>query len=279
MFGRLVLRSLVVAAFLLTGAPRASAQPKPPGFELAEAYFKKGNFASAYLIALPVAHAGDARAQYMLGLMSFHGLAPVTKDMKEAARWFGLAARAGNADAQFALAQAYVLGDGVPVDKPKALEWLGRAAQSGQTAAIMSLARLLDEGVEVAQDRAAATAWVRYAAELGDTRAQLMLGERLAEGVGAPRDAAAGAAWVQRAAALGEPIALLKLARDVIADEGAPPERVILGHAWASYAEERAEGDTKKQATAAKGELAKRMTPTDLTSAGEKLAELRPQPK
>ena len=277
MFGRLL--PAFAALLIVAAGPPATAQSRPPGFELAEAYFKKGNFASAYLIALPVAHAGDGRAQYMLGLMSYFGLSPVTKDLKESARWFALAARGGNPDAQLALAQAYVRGDGVPVDKPKALEWLGRAAQSGQTAAIMSLARLLDEGLEVPQDRAAATAWVRKAAELGDTRAQLMLGERLAEGIGAPQDPEGGIAWVQRAAALGEPIALLKLARDVIADEGAPPERIVMAHAWATYAEERAEGEVRKQASEAKSKLSSRMTPTDLASAGEKLAQLRPSPK
>lgn len=277
MFGRLAVAFL--CSFLALAQPQALAQPRPPGFELAEAYFKKGNFASAYLLALPVAHAGDGRAQYMLGLMSYHGLAPVTKDLKEAARWFGLAARSGNADAQYALAQAYVLGDGVPVDKPKALEWLGRAAQSGQTAAIMSLARLYDEGIEIPQDRAAATAWVRKAAELGDVRALVMLGERLSEGVGVPADPRAGEAAIRRAASLGEPLALLKLAREVVADENAQPGVVIEGHAYAALAEERAEGDLKKQATAAKGELAKRMTPADVTASGEKLAELRPKPR
>jgi TPR repeat protein len=140
----------------------------------------------------------------------------------------------------------------------------------------MSLARLLDQGIELPQDRAAATAWVRRAAELGDTRAQMMLGERLVEGIGVPRDVSAGLDWVQRAAALGEPMALLKLAREVVADEGAPPDRIILGHAWASLAEERAEGESRAQASAAKAELAKRLTPTDLSAAGQRLAELRP---
>lgn len=268
--------SVVVALLIVVASPAVPAQSRAPDFELAEAYFRKGNFASAYLIALPAAHGGDGRAQYMLGLMSYRGLSPVAKDLKEAARWFAIAARGGNADAQFALAQVYVRGDGVPVDKPKAIEWLVRAARSGQTAAIMSLARLLDQGIELPQDRAAATAWVRRAAELGDTRAQMMLGERLVEGIGVPRDVSAGLDWVQRAAALGEPMALLKLAREVVADEGAPPDRIILGHAWASLAEERAEGETRAQASAAKAELAKRLTPTDLSAAGQRLAELRP---
>jgi uncharacterized protein len=277
MSGRLAVALL--CSFVALAQPAALAQPRPPGFELAEAYFRKGNFASAYLLALPVAHAGDGRAQYMLGLMSYHGLSPVARDLKEAARWFALSARGGNADAQYALAQAYVRGDGVPVDKPKALEWLGRAAQSGQTAAIMSLARLYDEGIELPQDRVAATAWVRRAAELGDPRALVMLGERLTDGVGVPADPAAGREAIRRAASLGEPLALLKLVRDILADENAPPEIVIQGHAYATLAEERADGDMKKQAGAAKAELAKRMTPADVTAAGEKLAELRPQPK
>ena len=77
------------------------------GYELADAYFRRGNFSSAYLVGLPAAHAGDPRAQYMLGLMSFHGLGPVTRNLAESARWFSLAAARGHGESQFALAQAY----------------------------------------------------------------------------------------------------------------------------------------------------------------------------
>ncbi len=260
---------------MLLALPCATAQTRAPGYELADAYFRKGNFSSAYLTALPHAHAGDARAQYMLGLMSFHGLGPVARDRKEAARWFAQAANSGNGDAQYALAQAFASGDGVPVDKPRAMQWLERAAQTGQTAAIMSLARLLDEGIELPADRVRATEWVSRAAELGDTRAQFMLGERIANGVGAAKDLRAGAEWIRRAAERGEPLALLKLAREILADDSAPPADVIEAHAYAAFAEELSLGETKKAATVIKSELAQRLTPTDTATAGDRLQALR----
>lgn len=267
--------TILLLCALIFAAPEITAQPRPPGFELADAYFRKGNFSSAYLTALPHAHAGDARAQYMLGLMSFHGLGPIARDAREAARWFAQAAANGNGDAQYALAQAFASGDGLGVDKPRAMQWLQRAAETGQTAAIMSLARLLDEGIELPADRAAATGWVRRAAELGDTRAQFMLGERIANGVGVAKDPAAGQDWIRRAAARGEPLALLKLARDVLTDDSAPPADVIEAHAFAAFAEERALGETKKLATATKADLTLRLTPSDTITAGDRLRTLR----
>ena len=270
--GRTIIFSLCA---MLVAPALGSAQTRAPGYELADAYFRKGNFASAYLTALPQAHAGDARAQYMLGLMSFHGLGPVARDRLEAARWFAQAAENGNGDAQYALAQAFAGGDGVSTDKPRSMQWLERAAETGQTAAIMSLARLLDEGIELPADRAGATNWVRRAAELGDTRAQFMLGERIANGVGSPKDPVAGNQWIRRAAERGEPLALLKLARDILEDESTPPADVIEAHAFAAFAEERALGDTKKLATTLKSDLAQRLTPTDIVTAGERLQTLR----
>ncbi len=260
---------------MLAASPCATAQTRAPGYELADAYFRKGNFSSAYLLALPHAHAGDVRAQYLLGLMSFHGLGPVARDRQEAARWFMQAAENGNGDAQYALAQAFASGDGVPVDKPHAMQWLERAAQSGQTAAIMSLARLLDEGIELPADRPRATEWVRRAAELGDTRALFMLGERIVNGIGIAKDPRTGNEWIRRAAERGEPLALLKLARETLADDSVPPADVIEAHAYAAFAEELALDATKKLATTIKGELAQRLTPSDTATAGVRLQALR----
>lgn len=268
---------LALAATLALGGASdfaAARSPEPPRYELAEAYFRKGNFASAYLIALPVAHAGDPRAQYLLGLMSQRGLQPVTLDLEEAARWFGHAAHKGHGDAQYALAQAFARGEGVPVDKARAIAWLERAAQGGHTMSIMSLARLHDEGIEFPKDRAIASGYVKRAAELGDTKAQVMYGERLAAGIGLPVDPEAGDRWVRRAAELGDPLALLKIARRALDREDAQPSELIEAHAFASFAEQKAEGELKAQATAAKGEAAQRMTPTDLANAADKLKAL-----
>ncbi|MBL8697474.1 MAG: sel1 repeat family protein [Alphaproteobacteria bacterium] len=264
----------VAALFAGAGGVACARSPEPPRYELAEAYFRKGNFASAYLIALPAGHAGDPRAQYLLGLMSQRGLPPVTRDLDEAVRWFGHAAHKGHGDAQYALAQAFARGEGVPVDKARAIAWLERAAQGGHTMSIMSLARLHDEGIDFPRDRTIASGYVKRAAELGDTKAQVMFGERLAAGIGLDPDPEAGDRWILRAAELGEPLALIKLARRPLDKEGAQPSEFVAAHAYATFAEQKAEGELKDQATALKSDLAQRMTPTDLANAADKLKSL-----
>lgn len=270
------LKALLVAGLCVAAAAPALAEPAASrGFELADAYFRKGNFSSAYLVGLPAAHAGDPRAQYMLGLMSFHGLAPVARNLEESARWFSLAAARGHGESQFALAQAYAKGDGVPVDRGRSIQWLERAALGGHTPAMMSLARLHDDGIELPRNRERATAWVRHAAELGDTRAQAVLSERLRDGIGASVDAAAAKSWNEKALAAGEPLALVRRAQEVQDDPDARRAELVEGYAAASYAEQRAEGDTRLAATRLKGELAKKLTPSDIAEAGEKVAEWR----
>lgn len=270
------LRALVLAGLCAVAAAPALADPAAMrGFELADAYYRKGNFSSAYLVGLPAAHAGDPRAQHMMGLMSFHGLAPVARNRAEAARWFSLAAARGHGESQFALAQAYAKGDGVPVDRTRSIQWLERAAVGGHTPAMMSLARLHDDGVELPRNRERATAWVRHAAELGDTRAQALLSERLRDGIGTPADQEASKAWNERALAAGEPLALVRRAQEANDTPDARRADLVEGYAAASYAEQRAEGDTRLAATRLKGELAKKLTPSDMTEAGEKVAEWR----
>jgi len=272
---------LIVACVLATLArPTEGAQAAdPPRYELAEAYFRKGNFGSAYLIALPAAQAGDARAQYMLALMSQRGLAPLARDPKEAARWFGHAAHNGHGDAQYALAQAFAQGEGVPLDRERSIAWLERAAHGGHTMALMSLARLHDDGIGFPRDRTIASAHVRRAAELGDTKAQVMLGERLIAGIGLAQDREDGERWLMRAAESEEPLAMISLARRPLAKTNAQPSEFVQAHAYAARAEQLAEGELKELAVTTKADLAFRMTPTDLENAAERLRTMATPPK
>ena len=76
------------------------------------------------------AEAGDAKAQYDLGSGYCLGEG-VTKDKKEAVKWFRMAAEQGNAKAQCALGVCYYGGDGVTKDYKEALKWLTKAAEQG----------------------------------------------------------------------------------------------------------------------------------------------------
>lgn len=76
------------------------------------------------------AEAGDAKAQCDLGSVYCLGDG-VTKDYKEAVKWWTRGAEQGNAKAQCALGVCYYEGDGVAKDYKEALKWLTKAAEQG----------------------------------------------------------------------------------------------------------------------------------------------------
>ena len=80
---------------------------------------------------LEKAAAGDAEAQFALGLMYYDG-ERVEKNAEEATEWWRMAAENGYAKAQFTVGVAYYRGDGVAQDKEEGIKWLRTAAQHGQ---------------------------------------------------------------------------------------------------------------------------------------------------
>jgi TPR repeat protein len=267
---RLVFACVVV--FVVAGLSPSSA--RADDYELAEAYFQKQNFGTAYLVGLPLAQRGDPRAQFLVGLMSEYGLTPVTRDMREAARWYGRAAAAGHADAQFAMAQAHARGQGVRVDQQASIAWLQRAAENDHVQAMLNLARLLDAGSGIAQDRTSATAWVRRAAARGDAGAMRILAERLAAGIGSERDGVESEQWLAAAAEAGDVQAIVTLA-ERLTGKSEPPESLVEAHALYSRAEQLAENDKRKSLATRKAELTQRMTPADLAAATERFQAMK----
>src|SRR5690606_18700904 len=99
------------------------------------------------------------------------------------AEWRAPAA-AGDADAQFNLAQAYKLGRGVPVDLDQARELYRKSAEQGHEPAQVNLGLILFQ-----QDqREAAIPWLEKAAARGEARAQYVLGIAHFNGDAVPRD-------------------------------------------------------------------------------------------
>ena len=80
------------------------------------------------------AEKGDAEAQTILGEKYFFGIG-VPKDLREAAKWFWIAADQGHAKAQFNLGVSYRLGEGVPKDSVTAYAWYNLAAAQGKEVA------------------------------------------------------------------------------------------------------------------------------------------------
>lgn len=117
------------------------------------------------------------------------------------------AAEAGDAEAQFALGEAYRMGRGVTTDREIALGWYRRAAAQGHLGARDALGLLLF----ARGDRAQAMPLLEAAADRGDPRALYFLATAHFNGDFAARDWPLAYAQMSRAAATGFPPAKLSL--------------------------------------------------------------------
>lgn len=90
--------------------------------------------AQRYDVALreiaPLARAGNADAQHLLGLMYYMGRG-VKRDYKIALEWHRKAAMQGKADAQYVVGAMYYTGNALPQDHKMAVQWFRRAAEQG----------------------------------------------------------------------------------------------------------------------------------------------------
>lgn len=130
-----------------------------------------GDFASARRLWMPLAHAGDPRAQYMLGYMAEHGQGRPWSN-HDAASWYRLAANQGYPQAQVGLGQLYQRGMGVPRDPALGAQLFEQAAREGYGPAQFQYAMALFHGAGVAQDFQKALSWFRAAADSGVVEAQ-----------------------------------------------------------------------------------------------------------
>ena len=133
---------------------------------------------AAALMVAPVA-AAPAFADVKAGVDAW-GRGDFAKAVSE---WRGPAV-AGDADAQFNLAQAYKLGRGVPLDPVLAESWFRKAAVQGHPQAEDNYGLALFQGGK----RNEALPWLEKGVARGEPRTQLVLGTMLFNGDGVPRD-------------------------------------------------------------------------------------------
>ena len=88
---------------------------------------------------------GNANAQFILGTIYDSGI-EVENDTKKAAEYFMMAAEQGLAEAQYELGYCYKIGRGVEENKEKAIEWFSRAAKAGIDDAKEELEELKKKG-------------------------------------------------------------------------------------------------------------------------------------
>lgn len=145
------LATLSIAGALLLASPVWA------GFDEGLAAYKRGDYATAIKEWRPLAEAGDASAQYNLGVMYETGRG-VPQDDQEAVKWYRKAAEQGDASAQHNLGLMYDNGQGVPQDYREALKWYRKAAEQGNAGAQNNLGVMYANGRGVPQDKVLAYA-------------------------------------------------------------------------------------------------------------------------
>jgi TPR repeat protein len=135
-----------------------------------------------------------ARLQRHLGQLFEKG-EDVDRDLSEAARWYELSAKQGDAGAQFSIAFMYDQGQGVSQCDELAAMWYQKAAEQGDAAAQNNLGVMYDSGRGVEQNPREARRWYLAAARQGDDTASYNLGLNYLFGQGVRESAELAARW------------------------------------------------------------------------------------
>jgi hypothetical protein len=174
------------------------------------AAFKNKDYLRAYQEFKAGAEAGQAEAEFDLGVMYAQGLG-VLRDLNTAANWYRKAADLGNAEAQFALGQMYAHGWGVPSGTADAIRWFEMANSvdsDGPPTDWLSI-----EGYGMDKDPAQAALWYQKAANSGHPEAQYFLALQYASGKGVKRDEEQAERWISSAASQGYAPAMSELGK------------------------------------------------------------------
>ncbi len=115
------------------------------------------------------------------------------------------AADAGQAKAQYEVAECYAAGRGVEKDDRKAAQYLQKAAQQADTDAEIALGALYGQGRGVPRSLAMALHWYQKAAEQGNPLAQYAMGNFYAIGKGVANDMPIAIKWWRKAASQNQP--------------------------------------------------------------------------
>jgi TPR repeat protein len=123
-------KRIVLGAVLFALASSSTAQAGP--LQAGIAAFNRHDYARAAQILLPLATAGNPRAQTYMGFMYQNGRG-VVQNYIVASDWFRAAAERGEPTAQYMLGLMYDKGHGVPQDYVIAYTWLNVAVAQSHT--------------------------------------------------------------------------------------------------------------------------------------------------
>lgn len=162
------------------------------------------DYEKAFELYLAVANTGDPEAQFIAGAMYNVGRG-VDKNLSKSFPLLRDAAEQGKStvDSEMAIAQAYLLGAGVPRDIDMAIDWYSRAAEHGSSEAQNELGYIYSSGKYIKEDLKKAVYYFRQAAFNGHPVAQYNLGVTYYTGMGQDFDLKQAYAWFELARANG----------------------------------------------------------------------------
>jgi TPR repeat protein len=162
------------------------------------AAYTAGDYQRAFDAWKPLAEAGDADAQYNIGLLYMNGQG-VAKNSRFARQLFMAAAEQGQPDAQYNLGLMYYQGNTVFRSNKDAFTWWQKAAAQNHAPAQYNLGFLYAYGIWVGRDvEKALTLWEASAAQ-GNRDAMQALARVYENGeFGIGKDADKAAYWRER---------------------------------------------------------------------------------
>ncbi len=177
------------AAILATAMLAAAAWPATPGHaQTGDTQVSPTLQALPFSKKLQLAKAGDEEAQLAVARAYDTG-SGVRKSRVQAARWYRLAAQRGNAQAQFRLARIVQMGArDIDRNLPLAAQLFEAAAKQGQVKAEYWTGYCYEQGDGVDRDMGKAIEWYSKAAKAGEPRASNNLGLIYLTGNGTARD-------------------------------------------------------------------------------------------
>jgi len=203
-----------------------AAAPALAGFDEGVAAYERHDCVAAERELRPVAEAGNAVAQRLMGWIAYRCGESVPDPYRWRLQVDTNAVTEGRADAEKRLSVEY--GWTMPFwrDGATAAQWFRRAAEGGDAVAQFMLASFLDRGMWVARDHGAAVAWLRKAAACKVLRADYFVAIHYRDGLGVSQDRSAAFEWFRTAAGRGDRDAPSEVGRMYLQGDGVPPDYV-----------------------------------------------------
>lgn len=156
------------------------------------------NYVEAYSIFVREAKAGNAEAQYCVGLMHARGQG-LEKDHAVALGWFEQAHSNGYRGASYFLGKMHLLGMGTEKDPAKARMYFEEVAGEDARASY-ELGLLHFSGKDAPRNLEESARWMTVSAEAGNAEAQFVLGQFYKAGAGVEKNPELAVKWLSAAA-------------------------------------------------------------------------------